>query len=96
MAAYAIATISIHNRNWLSEYSDKADALISKYGGSYVVRSGRMEKLEGNNNIPDIFVILEFPSMEQAKAWHADPEYKSLIDIRNKGSDTDFLLVQGV
>ena len=96
MTVYAIAMINMRNREWLPNYSDKADVLIAKYGGRYVVRGVQPEQIEGKNILPDIIVILEFPSLETAKAWHSDPDYQDLIEVRNKGSDTDFLLVQGV
>lgn len=39
--------------------------------------------------------ILEFPSMEKARAWHNDPEYAQLIRLRQAGSTLDLLLVEG-
>jgi uncharacterized protein (DUF1330 family) len=37
--------------------------------------------------------ILEFPSVEQAKAWYNDPEYAELIDLRQTGADAEILLL---
>lgn len=41
-------------------------------------------------------VVLKFPSIEKGKAWYEDEEYKPLIDIRNTGSKSEFVLVEGV
>jgi uncharacterized protein (DUF1330 family) len=62
----------------------------------YLVRGGAMERLEGTGPLPGVLVVLEFPSMEHARAWYHDPEYAPLITLRQTGSDLDFILVEGV
>lgn len=96
MSAYLIASICVQSTDWLSDYSDKANALITKYGGKYIVRGGAMEALEGESPLPSMVVVLKFPSIEKGKAWYEDEEYKPLIDIRNTGSKSEFVLVEGV
>lgn len=54
-----------------------------------------MARLEGDGDLPDAIVVLEFPSMEQAQAWYNDPEYAPMIKLRQSGSDLDFVLVDG-
>ena len=54
-----------------------------------------MERPEGQGALPNAIVVLEFPSMAQAKAWHDDPAYAPLIKLRQAGSDLDFILVEG-
>ena len=51
--------------------------------------------LEGKE--PDITAvnIIEFPSMEAARAWHTDLEYQPFIKLRQTGSHLDMMLVQG-
>jgi len=41
-------------------------------------------------------VILEFPSVERAKAWWNSPEYQPLRAIRQRASRGDLLLVEGL
>ena len=50
----------------------------------------------GQGALPSAIVILEFPSMAQAKAWYNDPAYAPLIKLRQSGSDLDFVLVEGL
>ena len=78
------------------EYGPKTEALVVKHGGKYLVRGGAMERLEGTGQLPSVIVVLEFPSMAQAKAWYNDPAYAPLIKLRQTGSDLDFVLVEGV
>jgi uncharacterized protein (DUF1330 family) len=55
-----------------------------------------MERLEGHGDLPSAIVVLEFPSMAQAKAWYHDPAYAPMIKLRQTGSDLDFVLVEGL
>jgi uncharacterized protein (DUF1330 family) len=54
-----------------------------------------MQQQEGDGPLPDSMVVLEFPTKEQALAWHNDPDYAPLIALRQSGSDLDFVLVEG-
>ena len=96
MAAYAIGRLEMRDPSWVHEYGTKTAALVAKYGGKYLVRGGTMERLEGAGKLPSVTVVLEFPSMEQARAWYNDPAYAPLIKLRQTGSDLDFVLVEGV
>jgi uncharacterized protein (DUF1330 family) len=96
MAAYAIGRLEMRDPSWLQEYGPKTLALVAKHGGKYLVRGGAMERLEGTGQLPSVIVVLEFPSMAQAKAWYHDPEYAPLIKLRQAGSDLDFILVEGI
>jgi uncharacterized protein (DUF1330 family) len=72
----------------------KAMALVQKHGRKVLTGAGSaMEILEGDGQLPSYRVLLEFPSMEHAKAWYHDPEYALLIMLRWSGADTDIILV---
>jgi uncharacterized protein (DUF1330 family) len=96
MPAYAIGRLEMRDPSWRTEYGPKTAALVQKHGGKYLVRGGKMERLEGDGKLPSTIVVLEFPSMEQAKAWYNDPEYAPLITLRQGGSTLDFILVEGL
>jgi uncharacterized protein (DUF1330 family) len=96
MAAYAIGRLEMRHTSWLQEYGPKTAALVERHGGKYLVRGSTMERLEGTGTLPSVVVVLEFPSMAQAKAWYNDPEYAPLIKLRQTGADLDFILVEGL
>ena len=96
MPAYAIGRLTIRDSSWQAEYGPKTTELVKKHGGTYRVRGGKMARLEGDGDLPDAIVVLEFPSMEQAQAWYNDPEYAPMITLRQTGADLDFVLVDGV
>ncbi len=96
MAAYLMFEIDITDPSWGPEYGEKVGPLVAKHGGKVIIRSTDPVRLEGSRALPTVVVVLEFPTREAAQAWHADPEYKPLIDLRNTGSTAEGLLVDGI
>jgi uncharacterized protein (DUF1330 family) len=97
MPAYVVAQVQMRDPFWVDEYVTKIQPVLQKHGGRYLVRAGgKLETLEGAAPLPNALVILEFPSMEQARAWYHDPEYAPLIKLRQRGSDVDAILVEAV
>lgn len=94
--AYAIGRLTMRDPSWVREYGPKIAALVKKHGGQFLVRAGKMETLEGGGSLPSAMVVLEFPSMDQARAWYQDPEYGLMVTLRQSGSDLDLVLVEGL
>ncbi|MBP9191711.1 MAG: DUF1330 domain-containing protein [Ignavibacteria bacterium] len=94
MPAYIIIEIEIKDPETFEEYRKLATDTIALYGGKYIVRGGKTEVLEGDW-IPKRIVILEFPSMDQAKKWRNSVEYAPAMKLRNMSADSDMILVEG-
>ena len=95
MAAYIVADIEITDPNEYQTYAKQTAATLERYGGKFLVRGGPSETLEGDWK-PKRIVILEFPSVEQAKTWYDSPEYSAIKGIRHRSAISNMLLVQGV
>lgn len=95
MSAYFIVDIDIHDAAGLEEYRKQVPATITKYGGRFIVRGGKVEQLEGEWQ-PKRLVLLEFPSLEQARRWYDSEEYRPLKAMRLKASSSNLILVEGV
>ena len=80
----------------MQEYVAQTEAIVAKHGGRYLVRGAIMEELEGDGALPHVMVVIEFPSMAHARAWHSDPQYAPLIKLRQAGCDIELLLVEGM
>ena len=94
MAAYIVAQLDVKNTNWQKECGSKAGALVQKYGGKVLAGAGStLERLEGKGPLPSVMFLLEFPSLEQAKAWYHDPEYAHMIQLRQTGADADSVVL---
>jgi len=94
MSAYIVFEVTFTDRSWLEKYGPPTAELVAKHGGRYLSMGGP-EKLEGERAAPHALVIIEFPSVEAAKAWHADPDYQPLLELRRGGSASEALVVAG-
>jgi uncharacterized protein (DUF1330 family) len=39
---------------------------------------------------------MKFPSVEQARKWYDDPDYKSLAEHRHRSAEANLALVAGI
>jgi uncharacterized protein (DUF1330 family) len=95
MAAYVIGEIEITDPATYEDYRKQVLAVVTKYGGRFIARGGKVETLEGAPP-PARVVVLEFPSLEQAQKWYRSPEYAPLIALRQRASRGRLVLVEGV
>jgi uncharacterized protein (DUF1330 family) len=95
MPAYVIADVEVTDPAGFEEYRQQVPATVAKYGGRFLVRGGALEAVEGEWR-PKRFVVLEFPTLEQAKRWYDSPEYKGPKALRHRTAKTKVLLVEGV
>ena len=94
MAAYIFVEIEITDPATYEEYKKLTPASLVPFGGRFVVRGGEAEILEGDWQ-PNRIVVLEFPTVEQAKAWWASEEYAPAKAIRQRASNTRMIVVEG-
>lgn len=91
---YFVAHIEVTNPDNYAEYRDKASTTLAQYGGKYLARGGDLETVEGEP-LPSRTVVLEFPSIDAARAWYNSPEYQAIIGIRHANSTGHAQLVTG-
>ncbi len=95
MKAYLIANVDIKDTAIINQYLKASPEVIKKYSGRFLVRGGEHWVAEGDWN-PQRLVIVEFESMQKAKAfWHSE-DYKPLKALRQSASKTNLLLVNGI
>ena|SRR6187455_2054679 len=95
MPAYVIVEIQVHDPVKFEEYKKQAPASIAAYGGKYLARGGAVETLDGDWT-PERVVLLEFPSMERARAWYNSEQYAEAIRLRHASATSQFILVEGL
>jgi uncharacterized protein (DUF1330 family) len=94
MSAYVIAEIDVVDPVAYEDYRKQVPAVVTKYGGKFIVRGGKIEPKEGGWT-PKRIVVLEFPSMAQAQKFYDSPDYAPLIKLRQKASKGKLILVEG-
>ena len=95
MAAYLISDVSVRDADAFQTYRTRAAASIAQHGGKYLVRGGEIDPLEGTWK-PRTIIIVEFPSIEQARAWYGSPEYASALEVRDQALSRNLVLVDGI
>jgi len=95
MTAYVIVDIDILDPVGYEEYKKLAPAAVELYGGKYVARGGKTETLEGDW-APKRLVILQFESSEQAKKWWNSDEYHDARAMRQKTTNSQMVVIEGV
>jgi uncharacterized protein (DUF1330 family) len=94
MAGYLIANITVTDPEAFGRYRDAVAPVIAQLGGRYLVRGGAVEEVEGSMAL-DRVVVLEFPSIEVARAFYHSAEYAPLIALRGAATRSSVALVEG-
>lgn len=95
MSAYVIVDIHITDPQGYEEYKKLTPPTVAAYGGRYLARGGRAERLEGDWT-PERLVILEFESVERAREWLNSPEYSPIKATRHLCAKTNMIVVEGL
>ncbi len=92
---YWVARAKINDPVDYKKYTDEVPGIVAKFGGKVLARGGRFKVLEGTDKFHR-FVVIEFPSFEQAVACHDSPEYTAAAAHRRGGAgENDLIIVEG-
>jgi uncharacterized protein (DUF1330 family) len=95
MPAYVIVDIEITDPVQYEHYKTLAPATVAAFGGRYVARGGATISLEGGWRSGRL-VILEFDSLDRARAWHVSPGYRAARTLRQSATRSGMIAVEGV
>lgn len=94
MPAYIVARVAITDLEAYREYMRHTPRVIQEFGGRFIARGGEMLTLEGPQESLRL-VLIEFPSLDQAKAFYSSPEYKRTKRLREGGGTAQFVAIDG-
>ena len=95
MKAYVIFYVkAVSDLAALEEYRKIGGPTLQKFGAVFRVRRGQFEVLEGDPVLG--VVMLEFPSMEQARAWYRSEDYRAALKLRLAASSSQAVLCEGL
>lgn len=95
MAAYLLAEIEVTDPDGFEAYRREVPAVIARFGGRYLARGGPARMLEGPRAARRT-VLLEFPDMAALEAFYGGPEYRPLLQLRQRSADSEVLIFEGV
>jgi uncharacterized protein (DUF1330 family) len=93
--AFYVAEFVITDRVGMRPYSERVESTFAPFGGRYVSRGGKIDALEGDAPKGGI-VIIQFDSMEKARAWYDSPAYAELKPIRHKNAKSRVYILEGL
>ena len=91
---YAVVLLDVLDGDLYVEYARRATEIEADHGGKPLVAGDATEVMEGGWPAERV-VILEFPSLENARSWYADPRYEEIIPIRHRATTSQVLLIEG-
>lgn len=94
MSAYVISMIDVTDEENYGKYRVAAPVVTAKFGGKKIAGGANEATLEGDYS-PARIVILEFPTVADAKAWHESAEYQEARKFRLGAADFRMLVVDG-
>jgi uncharacterized protein (DUF1330 family) len=95
MTAYALA--HLHNNSMHEDvfaYLDRIQATMDPYGGHFLIHGPTVDVREGE--WPGTVVLLEFPSLADARDWYDSPAYRKILALRTDHIRGDVIIVDGV
>lgn len=95
MAAYVIAAGEVTDPVGMEEYVRRVLPTVQQYGGRYLVAGAAGQALEGDWSPPNMAVI-EFESVERARAWWESEEYREAKALRQRSARHRLIVVQGL
>ncbi len=81
MSAFIVARIAIWDWERYRDYMQHTPRVIAQHGGRFLIRGGESVKLEGEDDGRRT-VVIEFPSLADAKAFYHSPEYTAVRALR--------------
>ena len=91
--AYWIGHITVDDPNAYDAYRRANAAAFVKYGGRFLGRGGPQEPREGQ--LRPRSVVVEFPSLDAARACYDSSEYHAARALRQHCSEIDLVIVEG-
>ena len=91
---YVILTESIKDPAGMEAYSRAAGPSMAQGGASVLAVDGRPQLLEGDWH-GDRTVVLEFESVEAARAWYESEAYGRAKLLRRAAADSNVVIIAG-
>jgi uncharacterized protein (DUF1330 family) len=94
MPAYAVFIRErVRDESALEEYRKFAKAAFAGHPVKFLATTGRTETLEGPT--VDKVLLLEFPTIDDLRAWYFSPAYREASKLRHQGGDYRVIFLEG-
>lgn len=95
MTAYLISTITIRDKEKLTQYSTEAGKTLAAFGGTIALRGMRAQALSGD--FPgQMSGVISFADMAALTAWYTSDAYQALIPLRDQGCEMSMVAYEAM
>ncbi|WP_203232231.1 DUF1330 domain-containing protein [Gemmobacter caeruleus] len=94
MPGYWLAHVTVTDPVAYAGYQSLAPAAFARFGGRFLARGGEADVCEGP--ALDRHVVIEFPTLEAARACYASPEYQAARQARDGAAVAHVVIVEGL
>ena len=95
MPAYVVVDVERTDLERAARYAELSGPSVELHGGRFLARGGAISVLEGEWS-PERLVLIEFPSVEAARAWYASEDYREARAARQGAGHWRMVAVEGV
>jgi|HubBroStandDraft_6_1064221.scaffolds.fasta_scaffold963472_2 uncharacterized protein (DUF1330 family) len=94
MPAYAVFIRErVRDESALEDYRKLAKAAFAGHPVKFLATTGSSETVEGAE--ADKVLLLEFPTIDDLRAWYFSPAYREASKLRHQGGDYRVLFLEG-
>ena len=98
MPAYVVLyTTEVTDEALHAEFRSRVVPLLEAKGGKYLMRGDVSEASDGETAAHRRMAVMEFPTVEQARAWaspQSEPEYVALRELRDSAGNYISFIVE--
>jgi uncharacterized protein (DUF1330 family) len=91
---YVLVNNEVHNKEKYAEYIKLVTPTVAEFGGRYLVRGGAGDTM-GDAWSWSRVVLMEFETVQKAKAWVTDPAVVPLHEMRKKYARSELVIFEG-
>lgn len=91
---YVVFTEAIRDRAALKDYFAKSAPTFAEHGGSVMIVDDHPDVVEGEWH-GNRTVVLEFDSVDAARAWYHSEGYQAAAAIRQAAADCNVVILSG-
>ena len=95
MTVYALAQLSMQNRDAYNRYQSRFMGVFQQFRGRLLVADEHPAVLEGSWE-RDKVVLMSFPDEQAFREFHESPAYQEIAKDRKAGANAVVLLLRGV
>lgn len=84
--AYVVGQIRIKNPEAWADYCSQVSATLELWGAEVMFRGKKDTTFAGETPYTDI-VVIRFPDLATAKAWHDSEAYQAIVPLREVAAE---------